>query len=214
MLAHEQRIWNQGFVRIAGVDEAGRGPLAGPVVAAAAVLDRSYAESESDGLLKSVTDSKALSPALREELFAFLTRCPSIRIGIGQAEPKEIDTLNILQATYLAFRRAVDALPAPPDHLLIDGNRAPEFAVPALTVIKGDARSLSIAAASIVAKVTRDRIMIDLDRRWPAFGFARHKGYPTRDHLSALHRHGPCPVHRQSFQPVRQRLLFDEGALG
>ncbi len=180
--------------RVCGVDEAGRGPLAGPVVAAAVILDpRRVPEG--------IDDSKKLKAAERERLFALIGA--SAEVGIGEASVAEIDAVNILQATFLAMRRAVAALRAPPDHALIDGNRAPGLACAVTTVVAGDARSLSIAAASIVAKVTRDRLMAGLARQHPGYGWERNMGYGTAAHLEGLGRLGLTPHHRLSFAPVR-----------
>ena len=179
---------------VAGVDEAGRGPLAGPVVAGAAILDPAAIP---DGL----DDSKRLSAAARETLFAALQS--AARIGIGIATVEEIDRINILQATMLAMRRAVDALPVTPDLALIDGNRAPDLACLARTVVKGDATSLSIAAGSICAKVTRDRIMAELAGAHPGYGWERNAGYGTAEHRTAMSRLGLTDHHRRSFAPVR-----------
>lgn len=188
---------------LCGVDEAGRGPIAGPVVAAAVILDPDHMP---DGL----NDSKKLSEAKREALFeqiAELAQC-----GIGQASVEEIDEMNILQASLLAMRRAVEALPTPPATALIDGNKSPELSMPAHALVKGDARSLSIAAASILAKVTRDRQMVEVDKAHPEYGFAQHKGYPTKAHLSALATFGLTPHHRRSFRPVHN-ILCSESAM-
>jgi ribonuclease HII len=187
---------------VAGVDEAGRGPWAGPVVAAAVVLD-------AGSVPVGVTDSKQLSRARREALFAALRA--SARIGVGAASVAEIDRLNILAATLVAMRRAVDDLDVAPAHVLIDGNRMPELTCPATTVVGGDRRSLSIAAASIVAKVTRDRIMARLARRYPGFGWERNAGYGTAEHRSALDRLGVTPHHRRSFAPVARVLAERRG---
>lgn len=188
--------------RVAGVDEAGRGPLAGPVVAAAVVIDRTRADR---ALLALLDDSKKLSPARRRAIYPLLWRVAAI--GVGAASAGEIDRINILQATLLAMTRAVARLGAAsgsaPDAVLVDGNRAPRLACPVSTVIGGDGKSLSIAAASIVAKVVRDRIMARLAPRYPAFGFETNAGYPTALHLDALGRRGGSPHHRQSFAPVR-----------
>ena len=186
---------------VAGVDEAGRGPWAGPVVAAAVVLDAA-------SIPAGVTDSKQLSRGRREALFAALRA--SARIGVGAASVAEIDRLNILAATLVAMRRAVDDLGVAPAHVLIDGNRMPELACPATAVVGGDARSLSIAAASIVAKVTRDRIMARLARRYPGFGWERNAGYGTPEHGSALDRLGVTPHHRRSFAPVARLLAAQQ----
>ncbi len=183
---------------VAGVDEAGRGPLAGPVVAAAVILahDRSI-----DGL----KDSKALSSSARDRVAAAI-RGRAVAWGLGRAEAHEIDRLNILQATLLAMQRAVTALECSPDRVLVDGNRCPDLPCPAQAIVKGDRDIPAISAASILAKVTRDAEMQVLDRRYPQYGFGRHKGYPTRAHREALLRLGPSPVHRMSFAPVRDAL--------
>ena len=183
---------------ICGIDEAGRGPFAGPVTAAAVVLNPNKVP---EGL----NDSKKLSESERDRLFEEILS--KAQVGVGQATVQEIDNLNILQATFLAMRRATENLPEIPGFALIDGNQMPRpFPCNLRTVVKGDAKSLSIAAASIVAKVTRDRIMVELDSAFPEFGWARNKGYGTRDHTVALKQHGPSPHHRKSFKPVRQLL--------
>lgn len=207
MLRHEQEAWAQGARRIAGVDEAGRGPLAGPVVAAAVVFQRDFLEAEAGGALRGLTDSKKL-PARRREFFhALLTATPEVDVGIGSASVGEIDSLNILRATHLAMARAIGELARPPDLALVDGLPVKGLSVPHRAIVGGDAASLSIAAASVVAKVTRDRWLTELAAQYPAYGFERHKGYGTRAHLDALRRYGPCPAHRQSFAPVAQRVL-------
>ena len=207
MLRHEQEAWAQGARRIAGVDEAGRGPLAGPVVAAAVVFQRDFLEAEAGGALRGLTDSKKL-PARRREFFhALLTASPEVDVGIGSASVGEIDSLNILRATHLAMARAIGELARPPDLALVDGLPVKGLSVPHRAIVGGDAASLSIAAASVIAKVTRDRWLTDLAAQYPAYGFERHKGYGTRAHLDALRRYGPCPAHRQSFAPVAQRVL-------
>ena len=193
----EQAKLDAGFEVIAGVDEAGRGPWAGPVVAGAVILD---AENIPAGL----NDSKKLSEKAREGLFDKI--CKSARFGVGIISEREIDDINILQASLKAMALAVANLPVPPDFALIDGNRSPELAITAQTITQGDGRSLSIAAASIIAKVTRDRIMVELDGKFPQYGFARHKGYGTRAHAQALAEHGPCEHHRKSFAPIRALL--------
>ncbi len=189
--------------RVAGVDEAGRGPLAGPVVAAAVILDPSR---PIDGL----DDSKKLSEAQREELYdAIIER--ALAWSVVEIAPAEIDRLNILQATLLGMQRAVEALDPAPDLALVDGNRAPDLPCPLRTLVGGDALEPAISAASILAKVTRDRFMRTLNERFPGYGFDRHKGYPTADHLEALARLGPCEQHRRSFAPVRKLLQGDLG---
>jgi len=182
----------------AGVDEAGRGPLAGPVVAAAVMLDHRR-------LPAGLRDSKTLSAAQRERLHD-LIQAQALCVSVAQASVAEIDALNILQATLLAMRRAVEGLRLPPRWVVVDGNRVPEARVPVLPLVGGDARLPAISAASIVAKVVRDRLCVELDRQWPQYGFARHKGYPTQAHLAALKAHGPCEAHRLSFAPVKSVL--------
>jgi ribonuclease HII len=195
---HEDILLAAGARRVAGVDEAGRGPLAGPVTAAAVILD---ANRIPDGL----NDSKVLKRARREELLTLIET--SAQVGIGWASVEEIDALNIRNATFLAMRRAVDALPARPCHVLIDGNACPpDLGCPATPLIGGDARCLSIAAASIVAKVARDRVMADLDAAHPGYGWARNAGYGTAAHRAALQHLGVTPHHRRSFAPVHQML--------
>ena len=179
---------------VAGVDEAGRGPLAGPVVAAAVILPR---QNWPDGL----NDSKVLSRGERERLLNMLRKCA--QIGVGISEPEEIDRVNILGGTMMAMQRAVAALPAAPAAVLIDGNRAPELPMLAKPLIKGDALSLSVAAASIVAKVTRDHLMQQADSRFAGYNLSQHKGYPTAAHRAAVAKIGPSPIHRLSFTPCR-----------
>ncbi len=185
---------------VAGVDEAGRGPLAGPVVAAAVVLDPHRP-------ILGLADSKQLSARRRESL-AEAIRERATAWGLAVVEPAEIDRLNILQATFRAMREALDALSLDPVLVRIDGNRAPALPWPVQTVVGGDRLDRAISAASILAKVYRDRLMVDLHERWPQYGFDRHKGYPTAAHLAALEAHGPCPAHRRSFRPVHQASLF------
>lgn len=203
MLRFERQTWEKGFRRVAGVDEAGRGPLAGPVIAAALVFDQSYLETAAYQELAGLTDSKKLSPSRRESFFAMLSGSPAVRYGVGRAEVEEIDSLNILRATHLAMRRALEALLVPPDHVLVDGLPVPGLPCPSTPIVRGDSLSLSIAAASIVAKVTRDREMVEMDLLYPQYGFAAHKGYGTAAHMQALLEYGPCPIHRISFRPVR-----------
>lgn len=181
----------EGFSAICGCDEAGRGPLCGPVVAAAVILDPSC---EIEGL----NDSKKLSEKKREALFDIIKE-KAIAYAIAEASPEEIDEINILNASMLAMRRAVAALPVPADFALIDGNCSRGFEIPTLTVVKGDAKSASIAAASILAKVTRDRQCAELDALYPVYGIAKHKGYPTKEHMDAVRAHGPSPIHRKTF---------------
>ena len=195
---------SQPHAQIAGVDEAGRGPWAGPVYAAAVILDRA-------NLPEGLNDSKKLSPKKRAFLYDQIMQ--SAQVGIGVANVAEIDTLNILAATFVAMERAVEALPSAPDLALIDGNRTPQgLAVPSQTVVKGDARSLSIAAASIIAKVARDREMEKLAEEFPHYGWHRNKGYGTKEHRVSLLQHGPTPYHRHSFKPIHN-MLYQENFL-
>lgn len=194
-----------GHVTISGIDEAGRGPWAGPVVAGAAVLPR---DSLSAALRTGLDDSKKLKAQAREDLFRELKS--TARIGVGEASVDEIDAMNILQATMLAMSRAVDDLgDPPPDYALVDGNREPALACSLECLVRGDGRSLSIAAASIVAKVTRDGIMRELDQRFPGYGWARNAGYGTREHRDGLTRLGITSEHRKSFAPIRKMLSPD-----
>ncbi len=189
---------HHGMEQSAGVDEAGRGPLAGPVIAAAVILGKSFA-------VAGLADSKTLSPA-RRRIMAEAVFDHALSYAIGRAEPHEIDEYNILNATLLAMQRAVAGLIVQPRQVLVDGNQAPDLPIPVETIIKGDQTIPCISAASIIAKVTRDEEMVMLDEQFPGYGFARHKGYPTRQHLSALREMGISPIHRQSFAPVKQYL--------
>lgn len=188
-----------GYRRIAGIDEAGRGPLAGPVVAAAVVLPIRCR-------LSGIDDSKQLSEGERARLYAAILE-HAVGMGIGSADVGEIDRLNILEATRLAMRRAIDQLAPPPDYLLIDAVTLPGIGIPERPIIKGDSLSLSIAAASIIAKVTRDRLMAEYHDMFPEYDFLSHKGYGTRGHLQRLARHGPCSIHRRTFTPVQEAII-------
>ena len=189
---YEREARAQGFTAVCGIDEAGRGPLAGPVCAKAVILP-------SDCVIEGLNDSKKLSEKKREALFDVI-RETAVAYAIAMADEKEIDEINILQATFLAMHRAVDGLAVPPDSILVDGNRDPLFdGIPTTLVVHGDARSASIAAASILAKVTRDRFMLELDRQYPQYQFAQHKGYGTKLHYEMLAAHGISEVHRRSF---------------
>jgi ribonuclease HII len=199
-LVFEKRAQNQGWLRVAGVDEAGRGPLAGPVVAACVIL------REDISGLEEVTDSKKLTSSKRSHLYDAIRR-KTADVGIGIVDHQTIDRINILQATFLAMERAVAQLAPPPDFLLIDGNQRPPWAKACETIISGDALSLSISAASIIAKVTRDRIMEEADLRFPQWGFAQHKGYGTAGHMEAIRQFGACEIHRKSFFPISQLAL-------
>jgi ribonuclease HII len=198
--AYEDVLIARGFGRVAGVDEAGRGPLAGPVAAAAVILPRPFS-------CPLLNDSKKLTKKRRELLYKEITEDPTVVWAVEMVGPEEIDRINILRATHHAMGLALDALSAKPDIALIDGLPVKGLAMPHEALVKGDGLSLSIAAASVIAKVTRDRFMENIDREFPAYGFARHQGYGTRAHLEALRTHGPCRHHRRSFQPVSQLSL-------
>ncbi len=191
---HERGLWEKGLELVAGVDEAGRGPLAGPVVAAAVILPRELP-------FTGIDDSKKLTGPRREELFN-LIREHAVAVGVGSSSEKVIDEINILRATHAAMKQAVDSLGVVPDHVLIDGDPVPALPRQQTAIHRGDEKSAAIAAASIVAKVTRDRLLVEYDARYPGYGFAGHKGYGTPEHLSALTRLGPCEIHRRSFAPV------------
>ena len=188
---YEEKHHLEGYTAVCGCDEAGRGPLCGPVVAAAVILPLGL---EIEGL----NDSKKLSEKKREALFDIIKE-KAVAYAIAEVSPKEIDEINILNASMLAMRRAVEALPVKADFALIDGNCSRGFEIPTETVVKGDAKSYSIAAASILAKVTRDRGCIELDKEYPQYGIAKHKGYPTKDHMDAVRKYGPAPIYRMSF---------------
>ncbi len=212
----ERELLGRGLTRIAGVDEAGRGPLAGPVVAAAVRLPAAWVTSGLPPALAGLNDSKQLTAVQRERFFAFLTGEGAVAFAVARTEVAEIDALNILVATHRAMNAALAALDPPPQHALVDGRPVPSLSVAHTALVQGDARSYSIAAASVLAKVTRDRVMAEYDRRYPEYGFAAHKGYGTPEHLAALARHGPCPIHRRSFAPLRLRQLslFGDALVG
>lgn len=193
LLKYEMAARREGFKVIAGIDEAGRGPLAGPVVAAACIIPKGIS-------LPGVNDSKQLSVVARERLFATITSHPDIIYGVGLVDAGEIDRINIYQATIKAMIAAVEQLSLVPDYLLVDGMQLP-YGIPSLKIVKGDALSQSIAAASIIAKVKRDDLMQEYHARWPQYAFDRHKGYGTELHMEAIALHGPCPIHRLSFAP-------------
>lgn len=192
----EEDARTSGFRKIAGIDEAGRGPLAGPVVAAACIIPQTI-------LLSGVDDSKKLTARQREDVFERICKDSRIQYGIGIIEPALIDEINILQATIRAMLMAVSLLPDPPDYLLVDGMQLTQSAIPSQKIIKGDAKSQSIAAASIIAKVTRDRLMCEYDKAYPQYGFSKHKGYGTAEHLLAIRQFGPCLIHRLTFEPIK-----------
>lgn len=201
MLIYEEIARKEGYRVIAGIDEAGRGPLAGPVVAAACVLP--------EGLfLPNLNDSKKLTPKIREKLFEQLTKHPGVVYGVGMIEAEEIDQVNIYQATILAMWQAVNKLTVSPDCLLVDGMKLSHPTLYCQKIIKGDQLSQSIAAASIIAKETRDRLMRKHHERWPMYGFDQHKGYGTAHHLEAIQLYGPCLIHRDSFEPMKSRRSF------
>lgn len=191
----ERAALQRGCLRVAGVDEAGRGPLAGPVVAAAVILPPG-------SFIPGLRDSKKLTSRQREAFFGRIYEL-ALGVGIGVVGEKEIDRINILRATMEAMKTALEKLPVAPDHVLIDALTLPDLPFPQQAIIRGDDYSLSIAGASVVAKVTRDRMMMEYDRRYPQYRFGAHKGYGTREHLEALRRFGPCPIHRRSFRPVQ-----------
>jgi len=200
-LKHEHRLLALGFDSIAGIDEAGRGPLAGPVVVAAVILPPHFS-------LSGLNDSKKLTPRARERLYSEITTSSQIRWTSIAISPEEIDRLNILGATHAGMRAVVERLSPGPAHALIDGLPVPRFPCPQTALVGGDGISFSIAAASVIAKVERDRIMLENDRLYPEYGFAKHKGYPTAEHFAKLRAHGPCPIHRRSFAPVAQAELW------
>jgi ribonuclease HII len=199
----ERELVQSGLTELAGVDEAGRGPLAGPVVAAAVMLPIDWVRGGIPDEFRGLNDSKQLSAAQRDRFFESLNTHPEVRCGLAVVDHWVIDSINILKATHRAMKEALAALGCPVGHALVDGNPVPTLDWPQTALVQGDSRSYSIAAASVLAKVTRDRWMLDADTKWPAYGFAQHKGYPTRAHLAALLKHGPCPIHRRSFAPLR-----------
>ena len=207
VLLYEKEAWASGFLRLAGIDEAGRGPLAGPVVAAAVIFDRDYIQSELATTFEKLTDSKAMTEKLREEYFELLTGSNHTIIGIGIVEAEEIDQINILKATHKAMALAVSQIN--PQFALVDGLPVKGLPCESRSIVKGDALSISISAASIIAKVTRDRILVKLDAEYPQYGFAKHKGYGTRQHLDALKIHGATPAHRKTFRPVAELNQLD-----
>src|SRR5437764_12166891 len=200
---YEKKLRATGVVRVAGIDEAGRGALAGPVVAAAVVLPEKFRH-------RRLNDSKQLAPELREEIYCELVSQAEVRWTVGIVDSIEIDRINILRASHRAMRLAIETLIEPPDHVLIDGLPVIPFPLPHTAIIDGDCISLSIAAASVIAKVTRDRMMRDFCAHFPQYCFGQHKGYGTELHLLKLHEFGPCPIHRRSFQPAAQPLLASD----
>ena len=209
-LTFERELWLKNLSHIAGVDEAGRGPLAGPVVAAAVVLPQRWLGAGLDERLRDLNDSKQLTEAQRENYFAILTAHPEIRFAIAVVDAETIDRINILQATHRAMNEALAQLQPLPQHVLVDGRPVKTMRFPQTALVKGDAKSYSIAAASVLAKVTRDRMMLEFHARHPGYGFAEHKGYGTPQHLAAIEKLGACAIHRRSFAPIRtkERELF------
>jgi len=198
---------------IAGVDEAGRGPLAGPVVAASVILPAEWIRDGLPRRLRGLNDSKQLTPEQRERYFNALTAYSEVRFGLADVQVQIIDAINILQATHRAMNQALDQLQPPPEHVLVDGLKVNSLRFPQTPLVEGDRRSYSIAAASVLAKVTRDRLMLEYHEQYPTYGFAEHKGYGTPQHLAALAKHGPCPIHRRSFSPIKpcQQEVFNFG---
>jgi ribonuclease HII len=199
----ERELVQRGCPVIAGVDEAGRGPLAGPVVAAAVIFPLEWITKGLPHPLRGLTDSKQLTPEERDRFFARLISFPEVKYAIAWSDHVLIDEINILQATFRAMNDALAQLNPVPMHVLIDGNQISSARWLQTPLVNGDARSYSIAAASVLAKVTRDRMMVEFHQQWPQYGFAEHKGYGTEKHLAALAQHGPCPLHRRSFAPIK-----------
>lgn len=206
----ERALLHDGITTIAGVDEAGRGPLAGPVTAAAVILPVEWIRDGLPAELDGLNDSKQLSEVQRERFFVALTENSAVHHSIVSIEASVIDAINILQATHRAMNEALSRLHTPPAHVLVDGTRVKSLRFPQTPLVKGDARSYSIAAASVLAKVTRDRLMAGYGAEFPGYGFTEHKGYGTPTHLAAIARYGPCPIHRRSFAPLKpaQSELF------
>lgn len=205
-LVYEHQAWDSGHSEVAGVDEAGRGPLAGSVVAAAVIFSRSFLLSDDAECFLQLTDSKVLTEVARNHFFGLLTTHDAVKYGVGIVSAAEIDQMNILRATHCAMARAIADMPVQPSFILVDGRPVSGLPVPSQAIVKGDRLSLSIAAGSVIAKVTRDKMLYELDQEFPEYGFARHKGYGTKAHLEALSAYGPCREHRRSFRPVRECL--------
>ena len=202
-LSHERELWQQGLTSVAGVDEAGCGPLAGPVVAAAVVFPSNWLAEGLCTKLRGLNDSKQLSEEQREKFFAVLRAHSDIRYAVASVDVDMIDRINIRQAAWRAMNLALDQLDPKPQHVLVDGIKIRWLTYPQTPLVQGDARSYSIAAASVLAKVTRDRMMRQYETQFPGYGFAEHKGYATPRHVAAIRQHGPCPIHRRSFWPFR-----------
>lgn len=206
-LGFERELWQKGTTLVAGVDEAGCGPLAGPVVAGAVVFPHSWLETGLYSKLRGLNDSKQLTEEQREKYYGIITSHPDIRFGIAVVEVEIIDRINILQAAHRAMAQALEQLQPAPQHVLVDGRAVKSLQIPNTPLVKGDCRSYSIAAASVLAKVTRDRLMVQYDKQYPGYGFSNHKGYGTPEHLAAITAHGPCPIHRRSFSPFRPVMV-------
>ena len=204
-LQFEQELWLRKFTLVAGVDEAGRGPLAGPVVAAAVILPSTWANSGLDARLVDLNDSKQLTETQRENFFQILTTHPDLLYSIAIVDAATIDRINILQATHCAMKEALAQLQPQPQQVLVDGRPVKSMTLPQTALVKGDSRSYSIAAASVLAKVTRDRMMLEYEAKFPGYGFAVHKGYGVPQHLAAIEKLGPCPIHRMSFAPLKSK---------
>ena len=207
LLYYEEVAWESGLSYIAGVDEAGRGPLAGPVIAAAVCFSPRNIRESINHIYKNLDDSKKISPKLREHYFKILNEDNSVQIGIGKVEAKKIDEINILNATHLAMAKAVEIIK--PEFALIDGLPVKGLPCRSKNIVKGDSKSISIAAASVIAKVTRDKIMHEYDNIYPDYGFSNHSGYGTPAHLNALKKLGPSPIHRRSFRPIAELDQLD-----
>lgn len=212
MLEFEEKYWNKGILQIAGLDEAGRGPLAGSVIAGALIFDKKFLLKEIDNeIISQINDSKKLTEKKREEIFEYLISTDGIQYAVGEATAEEVDDINILQATWVAMRRAINNLKEKPSIVLVDGLPVKGLLIESESIVKGDSKSISIAAASIIAKVTRDRQITTLDLKHPEYGFANHKGYGTKKHLEALNKYGPCPIHRKTFKPVADVIRKTNG---
>ena len=201
MSVYEKTVKEQGYKIVAGVDEAGRGPLAGPVVAAACILPEDF-------FLPHLNDSKLLTPTLRKQLYLKMTKRFDIFYAVGIVDSEKIDEINILQATWLAMIKAIRSLSVKPDYVLFDGKQLPDIDIPNEGIVKGDSLSVSIAAASIIAKQTRDDLMLEYHKKYPQYGFDQHKGYGTKKHKDAIFLHGPAKIHRQSFEPIKSYLAL------
>ena len=212
-LSHERELWQRGLPFVAGTDEAGCGPLAGPVVAAAVMFPCSWGETGLSTKLRGLNDSKQLGPEQREEYFSILTSHPGIQCAVASLDAEMIDKINIRQAAWRAMNQALDQLTPKPQHVLVDGLKIKWLPYAQTALVQGDCKSYSIAAASVLAKVTRDRMMQDFESLYPGYGFAEHKGYATAQHYAAINELGPCPIHRRSFSPFRpverELELFD-----